>query len=173
MVVVVTGVVVAVAGTVALGLAVTGHTWSAYGVWCLGYAFPVALFGMAVGLSAEPSLWVGIGMALFVLAFGWFLGWRVLDGALASDGSPDWPRARRSVVLGVGSTLFSLTPVLGFASVPFALVGLATGAAGRRRAESDDARRLFGLAIVGGGCALTVSLLFLVGIVAMASQDAA
>jgi hypothetical protein len=172
-VVVFTVVVMAVVGTIALGLVVTGHPWSAYGVWCVGYAIPVALFGMALGLSEDVALAVGMVLAVAILGLGWFLGWRVLDGGLRSDGSPEWPRARRSVVLGVGSTLFSLAPVLGFASVPFAVAGLASGATGRGRASTEGSRRLFTFGMVGGGCALAVSLIFLLGIVALASDTQA
>ena len=76
-----------------------------------------------------------------------------------------------SLILGVGSVLFSLIPFFGFTSVPFAMCGLALGIAGFVRAQKGEEGK--GLSIAGmatSAAALLVSAIYLVVLVVAADE---
>ncbi|MFM7068438.1 MAG: DUF2510 domain-containing protein, partial [Actinomycetes bacterium] len=67
-----------------------------------------------------------------------------------------------SLVLGIGAFFFAWLPILGFFSLPFAIVGLVLGIAGYRRARKGFEGR--GLSIAGmASSALAIGVFFLVG----------
>ena len=70
-----------------------------------------------------------------------------------------------SLVLGVGAFFFSLVPVFGLTSIPFAICGVALGIAGVARANKGyEGRGLSIAGIVAGAAALLVSVVYIFAI---------
>lgn len=91
--------------------------------------------------------------------------WAAPQQVVLGDASKSPGLAIASLVLGVGAFFFSLIPLFGLLSIPFAIIGVALGIAGIVRAKKGFEG--IGLAITGLAtsiAALTVSLVYIFAI---------
>ena len=88
--------------------------------------------------------------------------WAAPQQVVVTNASKSPGLAISSLVLGVGAFFFSLLPVIGWASIPFAIVGLALGIAGVLRANKGfEGRGLSIAGIAGSLSALFVSAIYI------------
>lgn len=88
--------------------------------------------------------------------------WAAPQQIVVSNASKSPGLAVSALVLGVGAFFFSLIPLFGFVSIPFAIVGLALGIAGIVRANKGfEGRGLSIAGVVGSIAALVVSLVYI------------
>jgi hypothetical protein len=88
--------------------------------------------------------------------------WAAPQQLVVTNASKSPGMAIASLILGVGAFFFSLIPVVGWASIPFAIVGLALGIAGAFRARKGFEG--LGLSITGAvssAAALLVSAVYI------------
>jgi hypothetical protein len=88
--------------------------------------------------------------------------WAAPQQVVVTNASKSPGLAISSLVLGVGAFFFSLLPLIGWASIPFAIVGLALGIAGVLRANKGfEGRGLSIAGIAGSLAALFVSAIYI------------
>jgi len=88
--------------------------------------------------------------------------WAAPQQVVVTNASKSPGMAISSLVLGVGAFFFSLIPLVGWASIPFAIVGLALGIAGVVRANKGfEGRGLSIAGIAGSLAALFVSAIYI------------
>ena len=112
--------------------------------------------------SQPPSHYVHAGVQTpnFNLPGGG--SWAAPQQLVVTNASKSPGMAIASLVLGVGAFFFSLIPLVGWASVPFAIVGIALGIAGVVRASKGfEGLGLSIAGIVGSVAALFVSAVYL------------
>lgn len=98
--------------------------------------------------------------------------WAPPQQIVVSNASKSPGMAIASMILGIGAFFFSLIPIFGLTSIPFAIVGLALGISGWVRASKGFEGK--GLAITGvAACtaALLVSVIYLFAIGTAASDS--
>jgi len=88
--------------------------------------------------------------------------WAAPQQLVVTNASKSPGMAIASLVLGVGAFFFSLLPLVGWASIPFAIVGFALGVAGVLRANKGfEGRGLSIAGIAGSLAALFVSAVYI------------